>query len=105
MHTDEIEVDGLILNIVKELNQEDPEGHIRAINLRIDGTWSHVDVDPAKRLPMRRKKRARLTLAQINAFAGIDSENAPVELESSESDADPLPTRARVSEVIDLDSD
>jgi hypothetical protein len=105
MHTDDIEVDGLILNILDDLNKENPEGTVRSINLKSDGTWEHVNEDPSMRLPMRRKKRARLTLAQINAIAGIKYDHAPVDLESSESDVEPQPVNKKASEVIDLDSD
>lgn len=102
--TDEVEVDGLMLSIVKELDAEDPEGKVRAINLKISGEWEHVSDDPNERVPMVRKKRARLTLAQATAVAGLGSE----EIVLSDSDSENPPHRSIVSnagDVVDLDSD
>lgn len=110
MHTDEIEVDALIFDIIEQVKAEDPEGSIRAVNLKNDGSWSHVSANPEDRLPMKRKKRARLTLTQINAIAGINQiGNDLVDLASSDDEARGPPPKQQVQsksdEVVDLDSD
>jgi hypothetical protein len=65
-----------------------------------------VSDDPAERVPMMRKKRARLTLAQASAVAGISSTG---EIVLSESEDDPAPrqqSKGKVDPVVvDLDSD
>jgi hypothetical protein len=93
--TDDIMVDELLLNIIKELDDEDTEETVRAINLNIDGTWSHISQDPEDRLPMLRKKRARISLDEAKAYVDV---KLPVDIEdSSASDIEEA--------VIDLDSD
>jgi len=96
--TEDIIVDELLLNIISELDEEDPTESVRSINLKIDGTWTHVSGDAAERLPMRRKKRSRLTLDEARAvFSGEPIEKTSVEVvDSSSSDE---------GHVIDLDSD
>ena len=99
--TEDIEVDELLLSILSELDAEDPEENMRAINLKISGEWTHVSDDPAERVPMMRKKRARLTLAQASAVAGITSSTAEVVLSDSEDEP-----KGKVQPfVVDLDSD
>ncbi len=99
LHTDDIIVDELLLNILSELTDEDPDETVRSINLKIDGTWSHVSDDASSRLPMRRKKRSRLTLDEARAvFSGEPIEQSTVEVVDSSSSDDNQP-------VIDLDSD
>jgi hypothetical protein len=106
IHTADIEVDGLLLSILKELDAVDTDGNVRAINLNVNGEWTHVSDDPAERVPMMRKKRARLTLAQASAVAGISSTG---EIVLSESEDDPAPrqqSKGKVDPVVvDLDSD
>jgi hypothetical protein len=101
--TEDIEVDGLMSSILRELDSEDPEGKVRAINLKISGEWEHVSDDPSERVPMIRKKRARLTLAQATAVAGLSSE---IVLSDSD-DESPARSKSKVSqpEIVDLDSD
>jgi hypothetical protein len=97
VQTDDIIVDELLLNILRELDHEDPSGTIRSINLNIDGTWTHVSGDASSRLPMRRKKRSRLTLDEARAvFTGEPIERTTVEIVESSSDGE---------QIIDLDSD
>ena len=93
LQTDEVEVDELILGIIGELAAEDPDEKIRAINLNIDGSWEHVSADPEKRLPMQRKKRPRLTLAEATSIAGKAGE---IDLEADEE---------QEASVVDLDSE
>lgn len=96
-HTDDIIVDELLSNILSELDHEDPAGITRSINLNIDGTWAHVSGDASSRLPMRRKKRSRLTLDEARAvFSGEPIERSTVEIVDSSSDGE---------QIIDLDSD
>lgn len=108
MSTEDIDVDELVIGILAELDAEDPEGVIRSINLNIDGSWTHVSDDPEQRVPMVRKKRPRLTLAQATAVAGLGS--GAVDLDSS-SESDRAPPQRRMpasgpAEVVDLvDSD
>jgi hypothetical protein len=106
-HTSEIVVDGLILSILRELEAEDPEGKVRAVNLKIDGDWEHVSENPDERVPMARKKRARLTLAQATAVMGLSSGTGEIVLSDSEDDK-PSP-RSKVTtskpDIVDLDSD
>ena len=100
MHTDDIIVDELLLNILTELNEEDSDEAIRSINLKLDGSWAHVSGDSSERLPMRRKKRSRLTLDEARAvFAGEAIEPTSVEVVDSSSSDDGQ------GQVIDLDSD
>ena len=96
----DIIVDDLLRGILSELDLEDPDGKVRAINLNVDGTWSHVSENPEDRLPIRRKKRSRLTLDEAKAVVSGETAASPkaaVELSDS-SDDEPGP-------VIDLDSD
>ena len=85
-HTDDIEVDMLLLSVLEELAEDDVEETHRAINLYLDGDWKGVSDDPKDRLPIVGKKRPRLTLGEAKA---IFAAKEPVDLE----------------EVIDLDSD
>ena len=99
LHTDDIIVDELLLDVISELNEQDPEESIRSINLKLDGSWAHVSGDASERLPMRRKKRTRLTLDEARAvFAGEPIEPTTVEVLDSSSSSDE-------GQVIDLDSD
>lgn len=104
--TDEIIVDCLLLGILGELNAEDPDGNVRAINLRVDGSWEHVSSDVNNRIPMARKKRNRLTLAQATAVKGMTLGEGEIILSDSESNeaSSKRKTNQRV-EVVDLDSD
>ena len=96
LHTDEVDVDELIKGILADLCEEDPDEKVRAVNLNIDGSWEHVSADPEKRLPMQRKKRPRLTLAQATNIAGLGNPGEIDLVEDSESEA---------GSVVDLDSD
>ena len=99
--TAQIRVDGLVAQLLAELDAEDPEGIIRAVNLSKDGSWAHVSGNPEERLPMRRKKRARLTLDQARAVVG----ERTVEIDSSGSE-DGSSNNDHSVDVIDLeDSD
>ena len=110
-NTDDIEIDGLLQGIIGDLETTDPGGEIRALNLHVDGTWTKVSDNAADRLPMRRKKRPRLTLAQATAVAGITA--GPVLLDEEDSDGErgsDESTQRRTAvpsntQVIDLDSD
>lgn len=94
--TSDVEVDELILGILAELAAEDPEEKVRAVNLNLDGSWEHVSEDPDKRLPMQRKKRPRLTLAQATSIADkIDLVN----------DSPSSGVSSSGQEVVDLNSD
>jgi hypothetical protein len=105
-NTDDIFVDGLLLGILGELNAEDPDGNVRAINLRVDGSWEHVSSDVNKRVPMARKKRNRLTLAQATAVKGMTLGEGEIVLSDSESnDASSKRKTNQQVEVVDLDSD
>jgi hypothetical protein len=94
--TSEIEVDGLMAEILGELDREDPDGVIRAINLDLDGTWSRVSDNPEERLPIRRKKRDRITLDQARQIVG----GFPIDLSEDESTP---PVAKKATDVIDLD--
>jgi hypothetical protein len=106
--TNEIEVDGLILSIIAELDAEQTNDDTRAINLKITGEWTHVSDDPTQRVPIVRKKRPRLTLAQATAVAGLSGKSGEIVLSDSE-DAVPhcsKDSKRKVEQVIvDLDSD
>jgi hypothetical protein len=106
--TEDLDVDELVLGILKELDAEDPEGVTRAINLNIDGTWGHVSENPDERVPMMRKKRQRLTLSQAAAVAGLGDGTVYLEDSSSESESGGLVRAAARSpaEIVELlDSD
>ena len=89
-------MDLLILDALKELNEDDEEETHRAINLYLDGHWTGVSENSESRLPMVRKKRLRLTLAEAKAAMQA---REPVDLDSGLSES-------RSEDVIDLeDSD
>ena len=83
-NTSEILVDMLIVGVLKELEEDDEEETHKAINLFLDGDWKGVGHD---RLPMTRKKRLRLSLAEARALV------------------EHVDTLGEAPDVIDLDSD
>lgn len=105
-NTNEIVVDGLLVGILKELDAEDPDGKVRAINLRVDGSWEHVSADSNNRVPMARKKRDRLTLAQATAVKDILRGEGEIVLSDSESnEVSSKRKHSQQVEIVDLDSD